>query len=74
MYVYIFFRRYDFFPVFSLFKDQVTFLNKIQKWVSFQQGPRLDFSMKVNKMLQKLKNCYRGATRMELTLWSFAVF
>lgn len=51
MHVY-FVRRFYFFPVLSLFKDQVTFLIK-QKWVVFQQGPKLALSMNVNKMLQK---------------------
>lgn len=51
MHVY-FVRRFYFFPVFSLFKDQVTFLIK-QKWVVFQQGPKLALPMNVNKMLQK---------------------
>lgn len=64
--MYIFFvRRHDFFPVFSLFKDQVAYLIK-QKWVAFQQGLRLALSIKVNTMLQKLRNYYRGAARREL--------
>lgn len=56
-----------FLPVFSLLKGCLTFLLKLQKQVAFQQGPRLAFSMKVKKMLQKSRKCYTSAARMELT-------
>lgn len=72
-YICIFLAEDTMFPSIFLVQGSRTFLIK-QKWAAFQQGPRLALSMKVYKVLQKLRNYYSGGARRELTLWLFAVF